>query len=47
VCDIEDPRNLANADIDFWAVQGGLGAVPTFIVQGGANIRARRLGSAK
>ena len=47
VCDIEDPRNLANADIDFWAVQGGLGAVPTFIVQGGAHIRARRLGSAK
>jgi hypothetical protein len=46
-CDIEDPRNLASADIDFWAVQGGLGAVPTFIVQGGANIRARRLGSAK
>jgi hypothetical protein len=47
VCDVEDPRNLANADIDFWAVQGGLGAVPTFIVQGGANIRARRLGSAR
>ena len=47
VCDIEDPRNLASADINFWAVQGGLGAVPTFIVQGGANIRARRLGSAK
>ncbi len=47
VCDIEDPRNLANADIDFWAVQGGLGAVPPCIVQGGANIRARRLGSAK
>ena len=47
VCDIEDPRNLASADINFWAVQGGLGAVPTFIVQGGALIRARRLGSAK
>ena len=47
VCDIEDPRNLASADINFWAVQGGLGAVPTFIVQGGAHIRARRLGSAK
>lgn len=47
VCDVEDPRNLANADIDFWAVQGGLGAVPTFIVQGGAHIRARRLGSAR
>ena len=47
VCDIEDPRNLASADINFWAVQGGVGAVPTFIVQGGANIRARRLGSAK
>lgn len=47
VCDVEDPRNLAKADIDFWAVQGGLGAVPTFIVQGGANIRARRLGSAR
>ena len=47
VCDVEVPRNLANADIDFWAVQGGLGAVPTFIVQGGANIRARRLGSAR
>lgn len=47
VCDVEDPRNLANADIDYWAVQGGLGAVPTFIVQGGANIRARRIGSAR
>ena len=47
VCDVEDPRNLASADINFWAVQGGLGAVPTFIVQGGAHIRARRLGSAK
>ena len=47
VCDVEDPLNLASADINFWAVQGGLGAVPNFILQGGANIRARRIGAPK
>lgn len=47
VCDVEDPRNLANADLNFWAVQGGVGAVPNFILQGGANIRARRIGAPK
>jgi hypothetical protein len=47
VCDVEDPRNLANADLNFWAVQGNVGAVPNFILQGGANIRARRIGAPK
>jgi hypothetical protein len=46
-CDIEDPRNLATADINYWAVQGGVGAVPAFILRGGEHIRARRIGSAK
>ena len=46
-CDVDDPRDLATADINYWAVQGNLGAVPDFILRGGANIRARRIGSAK
>jgi hypothetical protein len=46
-CDVDDPRDLATADINYWAVKGNLGAVPDFILRGGANIRARRIGSAK
>ena len=46
-CDVDDPRDLATADINYWAVQGNLGAVPDFILRGGANIRARRIGSTK
>jgi hypothetical protein len=46
-CDVDDPRDLATADINYWAVKGNVGAVPDFILRGGANIRARRIGSAK
>lgn len=45
--DIDDPRNLASADVSYWAVKGNVGAVPDFVIKGGANIRARRIGSAK
>ena len=45
--DIDDPRNLASAEVSYWAVKGNVGAVPDFVIKGGANIRARRIGSAK
>ena len=42
---IHDPNNLGVADINYWVVQGGVGAVETFVKNGGASIRARRIGS--
>ncbi|NLB55150.1 MAG: hypothetical protein GX811_05195, partial [Lentisphaerae bacterium] len=46
VSDINDPKNLGSADINYWVVEGNVGAVEKFISNGGASIRARRIGSA-
>ena len=45
VSDVDDPKNLGVADINYWVVIGGVGAKDTFIKNGGASIRARRIGS--
>ncbi len=45
VCDINDPENLGIADINYWVVEGNVGAIETFTCHGGATIRARRIGS--
>ena len=45
VSDIRDPKNLAIADINYWVVEGNVGAVEKFARKGGASIRARRIGS--
>jgi len=44
--DLNDPHNLGSADINYWVVEGNVGAVEKFIRNGGATIRARRIGSA-
>lgn len=44
--DVNDPNNLGTGDITYWVVVGNLGAVDAFNLNGGANIRARRIGSA-
>ena len=46
VSDINDPKNLGIADINYWCVKGNVGAVDNFTRNGGAGIRARRIGSA-
>lgn len=46
VSDINDPGNLGVADINYWVVLGAKGAVNQFVKNGGASIRARRIGSA-
>lgn len=46
VSDINDPKNLGIADINYWVVEGNVGAVERFTRNGGASIRARRIGSA-
>ncbi len=46
VSDVNDPQNLGVADINYWVVIGNVGARDTFIKNGGASIRARRIGSA-
>jgi hypothetical protein len=43
---IDDPNNLGVADLNYWVVLGGTGAVDQFNKKGGASIRARRIGSA-
>jgi len=43
---IHDPENLGSGDINYWVVEGNVGAVETFTRNGGASIRARRIGSA-
>ena len=43
--DINDPDNLGIADINYWVVEGNVGAVEKFTRNGGASIRARRIGS--
>ena len=46
VSDINDPKNLGIGDINYWVVEGNVGAVDKFIKNGGASIRTRRIGSA-
>lgn len=46
VSDINDPNNLGIADINYWVVIGGVGAKDVFTRNGGASIRARRIGAA-
>ena len=46
VSDINDPKNLGTADINYWVVKGNVGAVDKFTRNGGASIQARRIGSA-
>ena len=46
VADIDDSKNLGVADINYWVVEGNVGTVDTFTKNGGASIRARRIGSA-
>jgi len=43
--DISDPQNLGVADINYWVVEGDVGSTEKFTVNGGATIRARRIGS--
>jgi len=46
VSDINDPKNLGFGDINYWVVEGGVGAVEKFTKNVGASIRTRRIGSA-
>lgn len=43
---INDPKNLGTGDINYWAVEGNVGAIESLTRNGGASIRARRIGSA-
>jgi hypothetical protein len=45
VYDLNDPNNRGIGDIDDWVVLGGTGAVADFVINGGANIRTRRIGT--
>ena len=45
VSDVNDPKNLGVADINYWVVEGGVGVVEKFTRNGGASIQARRIGS--
>lgn len=42
---IYDPKNLGIGDINYWVVEGNVGAVGKFTRKGGEHIRARRIGS--
>lgn len=44
---IYDPKNQGTGDINYWVVEGNVGAVETFTQKGGAHIQARRVGSAR
>ncbi len=44
---INDPNNLGIADVNYWVVEGNVGAVEKFTWNGGEGIRARRIGSAQ
>lgn len=46
VYDLADPDDLGTADITYWVVVGNVGAVAEFKINGGRNIRTRRIGSA-
>ena len=41
-----DPKNQGFGDVTYWVVEGDVGPVATFVKAGGANIQARRVGSA-
>lgn len=43
---LNDPGNLGTGDLNYWVVEGGVGAIKSFTLNGGAQIRARRIGSA-
>ena len=45
VNDINDPDNRGVADITYWVVEGNVGVSHVFTRNGGASIRARRIGS--
>lgn len=45
VSDINDPKNLGIGDVNYWVVEGGVGAVEKFTRNGGEHILARRIGS--
>ena len=45
VSDVNDPKNLGVADINYWVVEGNVGVVEKFTRNGGASIQARRIGS--
>ncbi len=45
ISDINDPQDLGIGDITYWVVLGAQGAVDRFVKNGGASIRARRIGS--
>jgi len=42
---IHDPKSLGIGDINYWVVEGNVGAVERFTRNGGEHIRARRIGS--
>ena len=42
---IHDPKNLGTGDINYWVVEGNVGAVEKFMRNGGEGVRARRIGS--
>lgn len=42
---VNDPENLGIADINYWVVEGNVGAVQKFTRNGGEHIRTRRIGS--
>jgi hypothetical protein len=44
VNDLDDPKNLGSGDINYWVCLGNVGAVDDFTINGGAHIRARRIG---
>lgn len=46
IYDVNDPDDLGTADITYWVVVGNIGAVAEFKINGGRNIRTRRIGSA-
>ncbi|MFN5421901.1 MAG: glycosyl hydrolase family 28-related protein [bacterium] len=46
IFDVTDPENLGTAEITYWVVVGNIGAVNEFKLNGGRNIRARRIGTA-
>lgn len=47
VSDLNDPQNLGIGDINYWVVEGNVGAVEKFACNGGASIRTRRIGTAR
>lgn len=42
---LHDPQNLGTGDVNYWVVEGNVGAVEKFTRNGGEQIRARRIGS--